>query len=189
MSRAAESWTTCHSNAPNVEKYSGKAYSAYKTRHYGTVSLLSLSVSPSVDHRGEREHSCPNTDLGDVSVCHTCSQKHSVTIFHQSFTIICTQTRAVVCPLCNKVIVRSRHQPLNDQVERHILSGCKDLVAVEPKERKRANRCTYKNCRRRELLPFVCPQCERVYCLGHRHALDHECRGAAMAVPRTVAVH
>ena len=26
-------------------------------------------VIPSVDHRGERKHSCPNTDLGDVRTC------------------------------------------------------------------------------------------------------------------------
>ena len=85
--------------------------------------------------------------------------------------------------------MRSKGQALNDQVERHIVSGCQELVATKPKERKRANRCTYNNCRRREMVPFVCPQCERVYCLGHRHALDHKCQGLAMTVPRTVAVH
>ena len=107
-----------------------------------------------------------------------------------SFTMsFLSQSRVPICPICNQMITRSnKEQSVNDRVERHILSGCKELVMAAPKKNK-ANRCTHKGCRRRELIPFVCPQCERVFCLRHRHTLDHECAGAAVTIPTTVAVH
>lgn len=104
-----------------------------------------------------------------------------------SFTF---QSRVPVCPICNQMITKSgKEQSINDRVERHILSGCRELVMEAPSRKNKVNRCTFKNCRHRELVPFVCPHCEKVLCLRHRHALDHDCAGTAVSMSRTVAVH
>lgn len=43
------------------------------------------------------------------------------------------------------------------------------------------NRCTFKNCKKKELVPFSCGVCKQNYCLKHRHTADHECKGSASA--------
>ncbi|XP_044513861.1 AN1-type zinc finger protein 1 isoform X1 [Gracilinanus agilis] len=35
--------------------------------------------------------------------------------------------------------------------------------------------CSYKDCSGRELVPVLCPFCEKNFCLRHRHQSDHEC--------------
>ncbi|KAL5480125.1 hypothetical protein EMCRGX_G023747 [Ephydatia muelleri] len=99
-----------------------------------------------VEHRREREHGCLNEDAGDV--------------------------RVPVCPLCQKMLLKRIHTSANDTVEEHIVSGCKDHVMPPPKK---AGRCSYKNCRQSELIPFLCRECKHQFCVRHRLTNDHEC--------------
>lgn len=46
--------------------------------------------------------------------------------------------------------------------------------------------CTYKNCDGKELVPVLCPYCEKVFCLRHRHQSDHECEKLEAPKPRMV---
>jgi len=43
------------------------------------------------------------------------------------------------------------------------------------------NRCNKDNCKRKELIQINCEKCQLVYCIKHRHASDHECRGNSAA--------
>ncbi|OQR68733.1 AN1-type zinc finger protein-like [Tropilaelaps mercedesae] len=38
------------------------------------------------------------------------------------------------------------------------------------------NRCSARQCKKKEMIPIRCGQCCRNFCLKHRHPSDHECR-------------
>lgn len=38
-----------------------------------------------------------------------------------------------------------------------------------------------KGCKQKEMMPVVCPECQKNFCLSHRHAQDHKCEGKAAA--------
>lgn len=37
------------------------------------------------------------------------------------------------------------------------------------------NRCTFKTCKKKEMIPILCDTCNLNFCLKHRHPQDHEC--------------
>ncbi|XP_035474843.1 AN1-type zinc finger protein 1 isoform X1 [Scophthalmus maximus] len=47
--------------------------------------------------------------------------------------------------------------------------------------------CSFEDCRRKELLPVICPQCEKHFCLVHRHQDDHKCEKLEVQKPRMAA--
>ncbi|XP_061850424.1 AN1-type zinc finger protein 1 isoform X2 [Colius striatus] len=47
--------------------------------------------------------------------------------------------------------------------------------------------CSYKDCNGKELLPVLCPYCEKHFCLKHRHQSDHECEKLDTPKPRMAA--
>lgn len=47
--------------------------------------------------------------------------------------------------------------------------------------------CTFHDCRGRELLPVICPHCEKHFCLAHRHQDDHLCEKLETPKPRMAA--
>ncbi|XP_043945305.1 AN1-type zinc finger protein 1 isoform X2 [Protopterus annectens] len=47
--------------------------------------------------------------------------------------------------------------------------------------------CSFKECHIRELLPVLCPHCQKHYCLGHRHQMDHNCEKLETPKPRMSA--
>ncbi|XP_057291336.1 AN1-type zinc finger protein 2A-like [Hydractinia symbiolongicarpus] len=73
------------------------------------------------------------------------------------------------CPLCGKYLVKGRSD--NDQVEKHILSGCQSLKATKRKK----NRCSHTGCRNVNLIPLHCEKCLSTFCVRHRHPGDHGC--------------
>ena len=88
-----------------------------------------------------------------------------------------------MCPLCNQPIsiAKSRGESEDEQVEKHIMSGCTQYVMAPPKKSK-TNRCSHGGCKRKDLVPYTCPQCERVVCLRHRQPTDHKCMPIAIPV-------
>lgn len=86
------------------------------------------------------------------------------------------------CPLCGKLVVLTANETINDQVERHIRSGCQNLTV----EKRKKNRCSQMNCKKSSLVPIGCHKCLKNFCVRHRHPGDHNC------IPTTstpVAVH
>ncbi|XP_075903650.1 AN1-type zinc finger protein 1 isoform X3 [Nelusetta ayraudi] len=47
--------------------------------------------------------------------------------------------------------------------------------------------CSFEECKRKELLPVICPQCEKHFCLAHRHQNDHKCEKLEVQQPRMAA--
>ena len=94
------------------------------------------------------------------------------------------QSKVPDCPLCGQPVSMSRSQgeDVNAQVERHIASGCRDHVVLPQPRRSTLTSCTHRGCRRRDLVPYTCPRCERVVCIRHRQPMDHPCLPPAIAV-------
>ena len=110
-------------------------------------------------------------------------------ILHPPSFPLSLQSRIPTCPLCQQLVLKPQGASANDQIERHIMSGCTALVVTSAQRRKKANRCQYKQCRQSELIPFTCPSCGQSFCSRHRHDINHDCSGPSPTVPRTVAVH
>lgn len=49
--------------------------------------------------------------------------------------------------------------------------GC--LAKDEPKI---PMQCTFEECKCYELMPVICEHCHNIYCLRHRHQVDHQCQ-------------
>ncbi|KAM6087302.1 AN1-type zinc finger protein 1 isoform 3-T3 [Chlamydotis macqueenii] len=68
--------------------------------------------------------------------------------------------------------------------------GCSEVNIrnnlVKP-DQHRSYPCSYKDCNRKELLPVLCPYCEKHFCLRHRHQSDHECEKLDTPKPRMAA--
>ncbi|XP_037550272.1 AN1-type zinc finger protein 1 [Nematolebias whitei] len=47
--------------------------------------------------------------------------------------------------------------------------------------------CSFEDCKGKELLPVLCPQCEKQFCLAHRHQDDHKCENLEVQKPRMSA--
>uniref|UniRef100_A0A3P9NRS5 Zinc finger, AN1-type domain 1 n=1 Tax=Poecilia reticulata TaxID=8081 RepID=A0A3P9NRS5_POERE len=47
--------------------------------------------------------------------------------------------------------------------------------------------CSFEDCKGKELLPVLCPQCEKHFCLAHRHQDDHKCEKLEVQKPRMAA--
>ncbi|XP_055586596.1 AN1-type zinc finger protein 2A [Uranotaenia lowii] len=91
-----------------------------------------------------------------------------------------------ICPLCSEPVPTPRDVSPDITVGAHIDQYCKS-----EKNKIYTNRCTFKNCKKKELVPFNCTVCKMNYCLKHRHTADHECytivRPAAAPQVRTTA--
>lgn len=75
-----------------------------------------------------------------------------------------------VCPLCLEPVPTPKDMSPDVTVGRHIDQFCKS------ESRKiYTNRCTMQGCRKKELMPILCSQCRRNFCLRHRHTTDHNC--------------
>ncbi len=112
------------------------------------------------------EHATPSS--------HACSHVESKNVCQTSLLLWLTTQRTVpVCPLCSKLVQTPLPgQSLNDQMERHIQSGCKDLLAAPAKP---PRKCTCKGCKTRDAISFSCSHCRREFCVGHRMPQDHSC--------------
>lgn len=81
-----------------------------------------------------------------------------------------------VCPLCNIPIPVQKGQHPDYIVGAHIDSDCQSDPA---KSRRKVftNKCSYKKCKNKEVVPVICNDCSLNFCLKHRHAVDHNCEG------------
>jgi len=76
-----------------------------------------------------------------------------------------------LCPLCSVPVPVLEGQDANEEMEQHILRGCK------PKKLN-TNHCSVKGCRSgKESLIFAvkCNKCNKQHCLRHRSPYDHNC--------------
>uniref|UniRef100_A0A182N4L7 AN1-type domain-containing protein n=1 Tax=Anopheles dirus TaxID=7168 RepID=A0A182N4L7_9DIPT len=87
-----------------------------------------------------------------------------------------------ICPLCGDPVPTPRDVSPDVTVGAHIDRFCKS-------DRKKiyTNRCSYRNCKKKELIPVNCSVCRLNFCLKHRHTTDHDCQGPAAGQRNLVA--
>ncbi|KAG6454147.1 hypothetical protein O3G_MSEX008514 [Manduca sexta] len=113
------------------------------------------------DHFAYVKHECPEPNTRDVQV--------------------------PVCPLCGAPVPGRRGEPPDIAVGAHIDNQCTSDPARERRNKVFTNRCSYKGCKTKEMVPLVCGECSLNFCLRHRHATDHACEGKLAAKRRQAA--
>ncbi|XP_055676981.1 AN1-type zinc finger protein 2A [Lutzomyia longipalpis] len=79
-----------------------------------------------------------------------------------------------VCPLCGEPVPTPSDVSPDLTVGRHIDQFCRS-----EKKRIFTNMCSFAGCRQKELVPILCGDCKKNYCIRHRHFNDHRCQGKA----------
>ncbi|KAI8375452.1 hypothetical protein BD560DRAFT_367855 [Blakeslea trispora] len=79
--------------------------------------------------------------------------------------------RVPICPLCERPVPSKRGDDPNIRMNEHIQSNCTDL------DSKPNNTCRKRGCSTKLLVPMQCTECGLSYCVQHRLAVDHQCKG------------
>ncbi|XP_037042228.1 AN1-type zinc finger protein 2A [Bradysia coprophila] len=125
------------------------------------------------------QKSCNKYDFLPMScdACHMifCSehfsyQKHACTSAHKK------DFQVPACPLCGEPVPTPRGVSPDMTVGQHIDQYCKS-----DKRKIFTNKCSFKGCKKKELIPVKCSQCTMNFCLRHRHSSDHDCKNLAAA--------
>ncbi|KAM9839643.1 AN1-type zinc finger protein 1 isoform 2-T2 [Aulostomus maculatus] len=87
-----------------------------------------------------------------------------------------------VCDSCSGVFCLEHRS-------REAHSCSEEPVAREPRPAggSTSHHCSFEDCKRKEVLPVTCPQCEKHFCLAHRHQDDHKCEKLEVQKPRMAA--
>jgi predicted nucleic acid binding AN1-type Zn finger protein len=116
--------------------------------------------------------------------CHLCSSAYCAE--HKAFDrhiATCpgkqgSDNQVIVCPVCQQPVpgvstfaVKENAYKVNFLLNRHIVQGCPS----ESKKSKSAKECSLSNCRKTELIPFKCNECDGQFCSKHRLTMDHNC--------------
>lgn len=83
--------------------------------------------------------------------------------------------------MCNQLVPTIPGTSPDISVGKHIDQFCK----IEKNEIF-TNKCSFKNCKKKELIPVNCTVCKFNFCLRHRHTADHECKGPKTANQRNI---
>lgn len=126
-----------------------------------------------------QENSCKQLDFLPMK-CDACGKIYCRDHIHYN-THSCPESykkdnQVPVCPLCNNPITVKKGELPDVIVGRHIDNDCQSDLA---KKRRKiyTNRCSFKGCKQKELIPVNCDKCQKNFCLKHRHELDHGCQG------------
>ncbi|KAK5644182.1 hypothetical protein RI129_008027 [Pyrocoelia pectoralis] len=109
------------------------------------------------------------------------SDEHYPYSIHNCTNAYTKNNQVPVCPLCNIPIPIQRGQLPDLTVSNHIDSDCQS----DPAKQKRkvfTNKCSFKSCKTKEVIPIICDECTYNYCLKHRHTTDHNCEGKLAAM-------
>lgn len=83
------------------------------------------------------------------------------------------------CPICKKQVpFLDKHRSPDEAISACIDSGCKS-----PKKEKKfdPHKCCKKGCKKKELVPIKCGDCQQNFCIAHRTADSHNCKGKMKA--------
>lgn len=99
---------------------------------------------------------------------HFSYQKHKCTSIHKK------DVQVPACPLCGEPVPTPRGVSPDMTVGQHIDQYCKS-----DKTKIFTNKCSFRGCKKKELVPIQCGACSLNFCLRHRHVTDHECNPSA----------
>lgn len=91
------------------------------------------------------------------------------------------------CPLCGAPVPGKRGEAPDIAVGEHIDNDCQADPAKERRKKVFTNRCAFKSCKAKEMVPLICSECSLNFCFRHRHAVDHSCVGKLAAKRRQAA--
>ncbi|KAF7496709.1 AN1-type zinc finger protein 2B [Sarcoptes scabiei] len=80
------------------------------------------------------------------------------------------ENQVPICPLCNIPVAIKIGESPDFVISNHIDRNC-----LEKKELVFKNRCSFPNCKRKELSSIRCEKCKLNWCIYHRHPVDHSC--------------
>jgi len=104
-----------------------------------------------------------------------CEQHYQYTT-HDCRNAYQKDNQVPICPLCSIPIPVQKGMHPDYVVGNHIDSDCQSDPA---KSRRKVftNKCSFKRCKTKEVIPVICNECSLNYCLKHRHVADHNCEG------------
>nr|SVE74351.1 EOG090X0APF [Daphnia barbata] len=125
------------------------------------------------------EKTCHQLDFLPMK-CDACEEtfckEHIRYDLHKCQSAYKKDVQVPVCPLCSQPVPWKRGEAPDIAVGDHIDRDCQS----DPARQKRkvfGNQCSLKGCKKKEVIPVVCDQCRMNFCLRHRHAIDHSCKG------------
>lgn len=83
------------------------------------------------------------------------------------------EARTTTCPICKQIVPVARGHDPDIVVNHHINRGCPKIE--EKKVFK--NECSFRGCKKKELIPIQCQICLLSFCIKHRLEQDHSCAG------------
>ncbi|XP_069889503.1 AN1-type zinc finger protein 2A [Dipodomys merriami] len=131
------------------------------------------------------EKTCKQLDFLPLK-CDACKQDfckdHFTCATHTCPFAFKKDVRVPVCPLCNVPVPVKKGELADVVVSEHMDRDCVGCAA--PREKVFAHRCSRAGCRRKEMLQLLCVQCQRNFCIQHRHPLDHSCSSSGSSASR-----
>uniref|UniRef100_A0A8C5ZAA9 Zinc finger AN1-type containing 2A n=1 Tax=Marmota marmota marmota TaxID=9994 RepID=A0A8C5ZAA9_MARMA len=131
------------------------------------------------------EKTCKQLDFLPLK-CDACNQDfckdHFTYAGHKCPFAFKKDVKVPVCPLCNVPIPVKRGEIPDVVVGEHIDRDC----AYHPgkkKEKVFTYRCSKEGCKKKEMVPLACAQCQGSFCIQHRHPLDHSSTSASESKP------
>uniref|UniRef100_A0A6B2E530 Putative arsenite inducuble rna associated protein aip-1 n=1 Tax=Phlebotomus kandelakii TaxID=1109342 RepID=A0A6B2E530_9DIPT len=125
---------------------------------------------------------CKRLDFLPVK-CDACSEilcsEHYSYVKHDCKSAQRKDVQVPVCPLCGEPVPTPSDVSPDLTVGRHIDQFCRS-----EKKRIFTNTCSFTGCRQKELVPILCSDCKRNFCIRHRHFNDHKCRGKVKEPPQ-----
>ncbi|XP_014784650.1 AN1-type zinc finger protein 2A isoform X1 [Octopus bimaculoides] len=123
------------------------------------------------------ESTCKMLDFLPMK-CDACSQvfcrDHIQYATHKCPESYKKDNQVPVCPLCNTPIGLKKGELPDVVIGHHIDNDCQS----DPARQRRkiyVNKCSFKGCKQKEMVPVRCDRCQKNYCLKHRHEQDHKC--------------
>ncbi|XP_050501094.1 AN1-type zinc finger protein 2A [Diabrotica virgifera virgifera] len=128
---------------------------------------------------------CSKSDCGKLDFlpikCDACKQlfceEHFSYNTHSCPYAYQKDNQVPACPLCSRPIPVGKGEHPDFVVGAHIDNDCQSDPAKNRRSKVFTNRCSYNKCKTKELLPFVCQDCSKNFCIKHRHPSDHICEG------------
>ncbi|KAH6572311.1 hypothetical protein BASA50_003376 [Batrachochytrium salamandrivorans] len=114
-----------------------------------------------------------SSTTSDAATGHVCTQMH-------------LDSRAIVCPVCDRVVPVARGNDPNLAVNAHINAGCPD-PGTSTTGKAYTNTCSLQSCSKKELVPILCQTCRKSFCIRHRLEVDHQCSSLPAAPARRPA--
>ncbi|XP_076996537.1 AN1-type zinc finger protein 2A isoform X2 [Tamandua tetradactyla] len=124
------------------------------------------------------EKTCNQLDFLPLK-CDACKQDfckdHFTSAAHKCPFAFKKDVHVPLCPLCNSPIPVRRGELPDRVVGEHMDQRCQ-YAPGKGKAKIFTYHCSKEGCKKKEMLPVTCDQCQRNFCIQHRHPLDHGCK-------------